>query len=104
MIWPMSKIALRIPRQYISRLHQQHCDRSSSAYVEIGSILELGVGSSTAIFANYIKKYGGTLHSVDESEKWLKNSPNLAWVDTNDSRFQFRHCLPRLAHLAMGLG
>jgi hypothetical protein len=40
-------------------------------------ILEFGTGSSTLIFADYIKKYGGRLTSVDENEEWANNTLSL---------------------------
>lgn len=52
------------------------------------SVLELGSGSSTAIFANYIRRTSnGRLVSVDESRQWLNNARNLAEVDAADGRF-----------------
>jgi hypothetical protein len=41
------------------------------------SILEFGTGSSTLIFADYIKKRGGRLMSVDEDDAWAKNTLRL---------------------------
>ena len=57
------------------------------------SILELGSGSSTAIFAAYVKeRFGASLSSLDESEAWLSNSKALAGIDLNDARFSMRNC------------
>jgi hypothetical protein len=57
------------------------------------SILELGSGSSTAIFAAYVKgRVGASLCSVDESEAWLSNSKLLAGIDLNDARFEMLNC------------
>lgn len=41
------------------------------------SILELGSGSSTFVFASYAKKHNASLLSVDENEKWAKNTSAL---------------------------
>ena len=44
-------------------------------------ILELGSGSSTFILANYAKKYGARVVSIDESDKWIKNTKALLGSD-----------------------
>jgi len=38
------------------------------------TILELGTGSSSVIFANYAKKSGARVVHIDESKKWLNNT------------------------------
>lgn len=54
------------------------------------SMLELGSGSSTTVFAEHIRKYGGRLCSVDESDSWLANAMNLAGIEADDKRFEMR--------------
>ena len=56
------------------------------------SMLELGSGSSTAVFAQHIREYGGGLCSVDESEQWMMNAMKLAGIEAADKRFELRHC------------
>lgn len=56
------------------------------------SMLELGSGSSTAVFAAYIRKYGGRLCSVDESASWLANAIKLSDINEDDNRFEMLHC------------
>ncbi len=52
------------------------------------SILELGTGLSTIIFAEYVRNNQiAHLTSVDESSNWLKNSQELAGIDSSDDRF-----------------
>jgi hypothetical protein len=52
-----------------------------------GSILELGTGTSTSVFADYIRKEEKShLVSVDENQKWLNNSRQLSRIDENDKR------------------
>ena len=53
-------------------------------------MLELGSGSSTAVFAAHICEYGGRLCSVDESDSWLANAMNLAGIEADDKRFEMR--------------
>jgi len=60
------------------------------------SMLELGSGSSTAVFAAHIREYGGRLYSVDESDSWLANAMNLAGIEADDKRFEMRHYLAKL--------
>jgi hypothetical protein len=63
------------------------------------SILELGSGSSTAIFAEYIKEYGGSIHSIDETESWLNNARALAGIDEDDKRFIMQTFSRRIGEL-----
>ncbi len=57
------------------------------------SILELGSGSSTAIFAEYVKSCSeATICSIDESETWLTNAKALAGIESCDPRFEMRKC------------
>jgi hypothetical protein len=56
------------------------------------SMLELGSGSSAAVFAAHIREYGGSLCSVDENEKWMINSMKLSGIEADDKRFELRHC------------
>lgn len=67
-------------------------------------ILELGSGSSTAIFAPFVKQ-GKERHltSVDESGKWLANARSLAGIDTDDTRFTWLESQPRARQDASGL-
>ncbi|HLF34950.1 MAG TPA: class I SAM-dependent methyltransferase [Cyclobacteriaceae bacterium] len=49
------------------------------------SILELGSGSSTVIFADYVRKNENRrLLSIDEDEKWVSNTKSLINYDKND--------------------
>lgn len=41
------------------------------------SILEFGSGTTTCIFAYYVKKTGANLTSVDESRKWLEHTKKI---------------------------
>lgn len=60
-------------------------------------ILELGGGTSTAIFANYIRKTpGARLVSVDEQEVYLEQARQVAQVEKNDERFTFLCCPQQL--------
>jgi len=52
------------------------------------SILELGSGTSTAVFANYVRGHEATLTTVDESGEWLESSRALAEIEPNDRRFR----------------
>ena len=57
------------------------------------SILELGSGSSTAIFAGYVKsRSGASICSIDESELWLANAKAIADIKSCDPRFVMRGC------------
>ncbi len=69
---------------------RQLCERYRPA-----SILELGSGSSTAVFAAYVRKYGGRQCSVDESDSWLANAATLAGIEMGDNRFEMRHCVAK---------
>lgn len=40
-------------------------------------ILEFGSGSSTLVFCEYLRKYSGSLLSIDEEEKWAMNTRRL---------------------------
>lgn len=51
-------------------------------------ILELGSGTSTAIFADYVRETEAQLVSVDESSKWLDISRRLADIPKDDPRFR----------------
>ena len=54
------------------------------------SILELGTGSTTPIFSDYVKKFDDRhLTAGDQDEKWLQNSMVFAAVEKNDERFEF---------------
>ena len=55
------------------------------------SILELGTGTTTAIFCHYIRKScpHGKLCCIDESERWLNNSKQIANVRGGEENFQF---------------
>lgn len=59
------------------------------------SILELGSGASTAIFAKYILSEGGHLDSVDENKIWLNNSIKIANI-SNRKNFTFKTLHPKL--------
>ena len=54
-------------------------------------ILELGTGTTTAVFADYVRECGGELWSVDESIDWLANSRRLASIEDGDDRFHLLH-------------
>ena len=58
-------------------------------------MLELGSGSSTAVFAAYIRDHGGRLCPVDESDSWLANAMKLAGIEADDKRFEMRHCVAK---------
>jgi precorrin-6B methylase 2 len=47
-------------------------------------ILEFGSGSSTLIFADFIRKHKGFLLSIDEDEKWASNTKNLINISKSD--------------------
>jgi len=54
-----------------------------------GSIIEFGTGSSTIVFADYVRNNPGThLTCVDESEQWLENSREIAGISDSDDRFR----------------
>ena len=55
------------------------------------SMLELGSGSSTAVFASHIREHGGRLTSVDESASWLENSMKLAGIQPDSKCFEMLH-------------
>ncbi|CCH49917.1 O-methyltransferase [Pseudodesulfovibrio piezophilus] len=48
------------------------------------SILELGSGSTTPVFAEYVRSAGKecVMTSVDESEKWLEHAKKIAWENS----------------------
>lgn len=50
------------------------------------SMLDLGSGSSTAVFVAHIREHGGRLCSVDESDLWLANTIKLAGIEADDRR------------------
>ena len=53
------------------------------------TILELGTGSTTPVFADYVRESDDRYYTgVDESKKWLRNSMEMAGV-RNDGRFRF---------------
>lgn len=52
------------------------------------SILELGTGTTTIVFAEYVRNNQmARLTCVDESKHWLANSCQLAEIDDSNSRF-----------------
>ena len=52
-------------------------------------ILELGSGTTTAVFADYVKSNDGvSLVSVDESTDWINKSSNLSGISGDDARFK----------------
>jgi hypothetical protein len=54
------------------------------------SILELGTGSTTAIFTDYVRQGKGVnLTCIDESENWLMKNKVLAEVSDIESRVEF---------------
>lgn len=59
-------------------------------------LLEFGSGTSTALFADYIRGFDGELWSVDESPEWLANSRRLAAIEDGDRRFVLRHAEKRI--------
>lgn len=59
-------------------------------------ILELGTGTSTAVFADYVREHGGELWSIDESAEWLGNSRRLAAIEEGDDRFHLLHADKRV--------
>ena len=68
------------------------------------TILELGSGSSTAIFAAFVKQGEGRhLTSVDESGKWLANARSLAGINADDARFTWLESQPRAHQDASGV-
>ena len=51
------------------------------------SILELGAGTTTAIFVRYVNKSAGArLTVVDENEKWLRNAMATAQISGEEGR------------------
>jgi len=59
-------------------------------------ILELGSGSTTAIFAEYVHATpGARLVSVDESEAYLKEAQSIAGIAEGDPRFRLE-CRERI--------
>ncbi|MFN4164145.1 MAG: hypothetical protein ACK4GK_06195 [Ferrovibrio sp.] len=51
-------------------------------------ILELGSGTTTAVFSNYVRQdRGSSLTVIDESQHWLDNARRLAQIDDFDKRF-----------------
>lgn len=54
-----------------------------------GSIIEFGTGSSTTVFADYVRNNPGAhLTCVDESEQWLEDSRKIAGISDSDDRFR----------------
>lgn len=54
-------------------------------------ILELGSGTTTAVFSDYIRNTpGSTLTVIDESPDWLENARNIADIPSDDGRFSLR--------------
>ena len=52
------------------------------------NILELGAGTSTAVFAAYVRDHHGvTLTSVDEEPRWLKTATEISKIKPGDCRF-----------------
>jgi SAM-dependent methyltransferase len=62
------------------------------------SILELGTGTTTAIFVEYVYKSRSNLVCVDENEAWVENSNRLADVDDREKSIRFFHA-PRIYNL-----
>jgi hypothetical protein len=53
------------------------------------SILELGAGTTTAVFADYVRSHpGSSLTSIDESAHWLENARDIAKIESGDMRFR----------------
>ena len=53
------------------------------------NILELGSGTTTAVFADWVRSNEGVrLHSIDESESWIGKSSKLAGISKDDERFR----------------
>lgn len=53
------------------------------------NILELGMGSSTCIFAEYVRNTPkARLTCVDENEYWLSNAARIAGISHDDPRFR----------------
>ncbi len=56
------------------------------------SILELGTGTSTVIFADYVRQHDNvSLISVDESEQWLQSVKKLARIEENEKNITLIH-------------
>ena len=55
------------------------------------SILELGSGTSTAVFVEYIRRYSAKLISVDESRHWLTHTRRLAGLRDNEENIVLVH-------------
>jgi hypothetical protein len=52
-------------------------------------ILEFGSGTTTAVFADWVKANNGvSLVSVDESTEWITKSSSLAGIAEDDARFK----------------
>lgn len=55
------------------------------------TILELGSGTSTAVFAEYVRGYSRKLTSVDESRRWLTNTRRLAGIGDKEQNIVLVH-------------
>ena len=53
------------------------------------NILELGSGTTTAVFADWVRSNQDVrLHSLDESDEWIRKSSALAGISEDDERFR----------------
>jgi len=67
-------------------------------------ILELGSGTTTAVFADYVKSNDGvSLVSVDESTDWINKSSNLSGISGDDARFKMMSAPKIVEELEDGL-
>ena len=74
-------------------LHQRHP----------ANILELGAGTSTAVFAAYVRDHRGvTLTSVDEEPRWLKTAAEISQITIGDNRFDLQSS-PKQDHVFLKL-
>lgn len=70
------------PYKLVSLMHILQAEKPES-------ILELGTGSSSVVFAQYATKFGKDLTCVDESEDWLENTKHMVRKFASDNGIEF---------------
>ncbi len=79
------------------QVYKLWCLKKLLAQYKPKSILELGSGSSTLVFNEYVKENDARLLSIDENEKWASNTLGLIGEDKStktDILVKEKICLP----------
>lgn len=81
----LSKIKIAGGNTFNLQAYKLYCLKRILETYKPASIIELGGGSSTAIFAEYARKNCIELYSYDESEFWINTTKELIGLSENDT-------------------